>query len=127
MPAHRNEEMAKWVGHNIRKFRKLRGMTQKELAEKAGYTNDTAISRIENGLWFPSDEKLKVLADILQTTPGVLMGYERSEDMEREQLRQQAFDEFNTLFSTSSHVTAEQMKSVLDYLRFIRGEEKSDN
>lgn len=35
---------------NIKKRRKEIGMTQKELAEKCGYTDHTTINKIENGL-----------------------------------------------------------------------------
>lgn len=36
-----------WVGKNVRKYRKLKGMTQKELAEKCNYS-ENFIGDIEN-------------------------------------------------------------------------------
>ena len=34
---------------NIRKFRKMRGWTQAELADRVGYTSHSAIAKIEAG------------------------------------------------------------------------------
>lgn len=36
-----------WVGKNVRKYRKLKGMTQKELADKSNYS-ENFIGDIEN-------------------------------------------------------------------------------
>ena len=42
-----NNYIYHWVGKNIRKYRKLKGWTQRELAEKCSYT-ENFIGDIEN-------------------------------------------------------------------------------
>lgn len=63
------------VYENIRKYRKLKGLTQNELADKVGYTSGSMITRIEKGEINLTTEKLHVIADALGVKPGVLMGW----------------------------------------------------
>ena len=56
------------VYKNIRARRKELGMTQKELAEKCGYTDHTTINKMENGQVDVTFGRLKQIADALQTT-----------------------------------------------------------
>ena len=53
---------------NIKKRRKEIGMTQKELAEKCGYTDHTTINKIENGLVDVTFKRLEQIAAALDTT-----------------------------------------------------------
>ncbi len=53
---------------NIRKRRKQLHMTQKELADKCGYTDHTTINKMENGQVDISFKRLKQIAAILDTT-----------------------------------------------------------
>lgn len=53
---------------NIRKRRKELGMTQRELAEKCGYTDHTTINKIENGLVDITFKRLEQIAAALETT-----------------------------------------------------------
>ena len=53
---------------NIRKRRKEIGMTQKELAEKCGYTDHTTINKIEKGLVDITFKRLEQIAAALDTT-----------------------------------------------------------
>lgn len=50
------------VGDNIRKFRKAKGLTQKELGEKSGMT-EAMIRQYELGLRNPKLETIKKIAD----------------------------------------------------------------
>lgn len=52
------------IGENIRYFRKLKGLTQKELGEKCNMT-DSAIRRYENGGSTPKEENLSKIAQAL--------------------------------------------------------------
>lgn len=54
----------KYLGKNIKKFRKIKGYSQKHLAEKVDLSREY-ITRIENGQEFVSLKKLFVLADVL--------------------------------------------------------------
>lgn len=53
---------------NIRNRRKELHMTQKELADKSGYTDHTTINKIENGKVDITFGRLQMIADALQTT-----------------------------------------------------------
>jgi len=52
------------LGATLRKLRELRGITQSELAEKAGFTI-TYISLIESGKRNPTAQALHKIADVL--------------------------------------------------------------
>lgn len=53
---------------NIRNRRKELRMTQKELADKCGYTDHTTINKMENGQVDVTFGRLQKIADALQTT-----------------------------------------------------------
>ena len=52
------------IGDNIKYFRKLRGMTQKELGDKCGMA-DSMIRRYENGGSLPKEENLSKISQAL--------------------------------------------------------------
>lgn len=58
------EDVTKYVGAQIRKYRKMRGMTQKELGLKVGVKHNT-ISAYENGTNEPEQNILFAIADVL--------------------------------------------------------------
>lgn len=70
-----NSEYLKKFGNRLKEKRIEKGMTQEELAIKAGYKSRQAISLFESGLRDPTLEKCAVLAMILGTTPHYLMGW----------------------------------------------------
>lgn len=53
------------IGKNIRKRRCELGMTQKDIADKAGYISRSYVCKIEKGVVEPSIKTLKVIAKIL--------------------------------------------------------------
>lgn len=61
------------VYENIRKRRKELHMTQKELADKCGYTDHTTINKMEKGLVDITLGRLRQIAAALDTTPFELM------------------------------------------------------
>lgn len=62
---------------NIRVKRQLKGLSQKELADKLGISIST-LSRYESGAVRPSSDKLSMIAEILDTTVDSLLGIESS-------------------------------------------------
>lgn len=54
----------KKFGNNIRKYRKIAGLTQEQLAEKVGCSN-SHIGQIENGRGIPSLETTAAIANVL--------------------------------------------------------------
>ena len=60
------------AGDSIKKFRKQKGYTQKQLAEKAGISR-TALIRYENGETSPSIQILQQIAEALEVSVSVLI------------------------------------------------------
>ena len=63
------------IGYKIKKIRELRGLTQKELGLRCGYTPATAdvrIAQYENGRKIPRDSTVQELAKALNVDPGIL-------------------------------------------------------
>jgi repressor LexA len=63
------------LGDRIKTLREKKGMTQLELAEKLGYKSKSSVAHIENGRDIPR-AMVVTLAEILETTPAYLMGWE---------------------------------------------------
>lgn len=57
----------------LKHFRELNGLSQNELAQKVGYSNRSAIARIENGEIDLPYSKILAFAKVLNVTPGQLM------------------------------------------------------
>ena len=75
------------TGERIKEARKKKGLSQQELAEKLGYRDKSAISKIECGRDIPKNI-LTALSKVLDVSPMYLMGWdeelisEESESME---------------------------------------------
>lgn len=71
---------------NIKNTRKLRGLTQQQLAEMVGYNDRSTVARIEAGEIDLPQSKIKQFADALGVSPAYLMGWtsdgSRSVDIE---------------------------------------------
>lgn len=63
-------------GEIINKLRKEKGMTQDELAHAVGYKSRSTIAKIESGERDASQSMIIALANALNTSPSVLMGYD---------------------------------------------------
>lgn len=63
------------LGKRIKEFRKIRGLTQKQLAEKLGVTTIT-IQNYENNRREPNIETIGKIANVLNTTVSELFGFE---------------------------------------------------
>lgn len=68
------------LNENIKKLRKLKGISQEELAIKLNVVRQT-VSKWENGLSVPDSTMLIALADELDTSVGVLLGEPITEPM----------------------------------------------
>ncbi len=73
------------TGENIRRIRIRKGLSQKELAEKAGMTN-VLLNNYEHGLRNPKAETLQRIAEALGVIPEVLQGEEISEIQAKKRL-----------------------------------------
>ena len=63
-------------GLRVQKRRKEQNLTQEELAFKMGYKTKSSINKIEKGLADIPQGKIVQLAEILDTTPSFLMGWD---------------------------------------------------
>lgn len=64
------------IGERVKKRREELGLTQQELSNKMGYSNKSAISRIETCGNKISIKRVSSLADALNCTTAYLMGWE---------------------------------------------------
>lgn len=62
-----NTEIRKTIGHNLRRVRKSRKLTQEQLADTVGISA-VHLNRIEQGHSSPSAEVLFAIADVLEIT-----------------------------------------------------------
>ncbi len=101
----------------IRELRELRGLSQNELAERAGYASGKAmISQIENGKIQISSPRLHALAKALNVTPNVLLGIDDGlEDLNSENA---------LILSKLNQLNEEGRKMVLEYVDFISSNPK---
>ena len=82
------------IGQIIKKRREELGISQEELAKKAGYKSRSSINKIEvDGRGLPQS-KIAAIANALQTTPAYLMGWEENEDF--------ALEQVNSCFGTNA-------------------------
>lgn len=63
------------IGERVKEARIRKGLTQEELAKLLGYKSKSSVAHIENGRDIPRTVVVK-LAEILNTTPAYLMGWE---------------------------------------------------
>lgn len=67
------------IGDNIAAARKRAGLTQEELAARMGYKSKSTINKIELGINDIPQSKIAKFAEVLGTTPAVLMGWVNEE------------------------------------------------
>ena len=63
------------IGKNIKARRMELKMSQRELSDRMGYSNHSTITRIEAGKVDIPQSKIEKFAEVLKTTPAVLMGW----------------------------------------------------
>lgn len=71
-------DLVRVLGRNVRRWRKLRGLTQEELALDAGMKR-SYLSDLERGTRNPSVRALGRIADVLGIEPSELLRKEESE------------------------------------------------
>ena len=59
---------------NIKKYRKLCGWTQEELARRVGYVDRSAVSRVERGTVDISQSMILKFAEVFGVSPSELLG-----------------------------------------------------
>ena len=67
-------------GRKFRKLRKIKGWTQRELAEMLGYATEAMISHIETGKSYMDQDMIYKAAELFGVNPAVMMGGEDYSD-----------------------------------------------
>lgn len=99
------------IYENIKKYRLSLGLTQKELAERVGYTDRSMIAKIETGKIDLSRNKVYDFAKALYTTPLVLMGLD--EELKKE--KQSKSVKIPVLGRVPAGLPAEAFEDIIDY------------
>ena len=69
------------IGKRIKARRQELGLSQEELAVKAGFSSRSSINKIESGNRELTQQRIKDIADALMTTPSYIMGWEETAEM----------------------------------------------
>ena len=111
------------IGENIRRKREELGLSQEELATRMGYKSKSTINKIELGINDIPQNKITKFAEVLATTPAVLMGWVDEETGKKNDARvsiafQSSYDkELFEMAEKLSKLTPEKrqvVKAVLD-------------
>lgn len=112
--------MVESIGCRIRKRREELEMSQDELAKRLGYKSRSSIAKIEkDGRELPQ-KKIAVIANVLQTTPSYIMGWEemqkKADTITDVVLRMKKDSEFLSLVEKLNKLDVEQIKGVSQML-----------
>lgn len=119
---------------NIKERRLKLGMTQTELAEKLGYSDKSAIAKIESGKIDIPQSKIVAFAKALHTSPSELMGWDEPKNeyyfnKETAKTAQELFDnpDMRILFDAARDARPEDLKKAAEYLSFLKWGGRSDD
>lgn len=119
---------------NIKERRLKLGMTQTELAEKLGYSDKSAIAKIESGKIDIPQSKIVAFAKALHTSPSELMGWDEPKNeyyfnKETAKTAQELFDnpDMRVLFDAARDARPEDLKKAAEYLSFLKWGGRSDD
>lgn len=120
------------IGANIKNKRIEMGMTQTELAKKMGYKSKSTINKIENGTNDIPQSKIVKFAEVLNTTPAYLMGWESEVEEKPVETANKLADwflrlefnededvEFLTMLDEYKHLDASKQAQVREYVHFL--------
>ena len=113
--------------NNIRKARKEKGLTQKELAEKVGVTQGN-LSSWETDRWKPDLDALKKLCEALNCSADYLLGQEK-QDFSPVSVNNTVSQADNIYFHLAKEMEEMQLppsdiEKILDFARYMK--EKND-
>ena len=116
---------------NIKRRREELGFTQAQLAKSAGYADKTMISKIEKGQVDLPQSKIEIIAKALFTTPAILMGWEKNEDIyytnpETVKIAQEIKDskELSALFDVGRGMSPEDLQTVYQMALALKRKEQ---
>lgn len=109
------------LGQNIRLHREKLGMSQEELATRLGYKDRSTIAKIESNVNDITQSKILAIAQVLETTPATLMGWD-----EQPQVAPELSKEDSQIMALVKRLTIEQKRLLLAQLIVLSGSQQAD-
>lgn len=103
--------------NNLKNYRLLRGLTQKELSEKL-YKSLNAIAKWERGISIPDADILIPLCKILQCTPNQILGWDESPELNE-------FLNNQEKFNAQKAALIKKRKEIDDFLKAFNAKKNS--
>ena len=114
------------IGQKIKAKRQEKGWSQRELAQKMGYTHHSTLARIETGKVDVSQTRIVQFSEVLNVSVAYLMGWE--EEIEKNPVEAaerhfeilmdadiaEMFEEFKTLDSTKRKIVKDLVHSLAE-------------
>jgi len=98
-------------GDRLKALRLQQGITQKQIADKLGYTTNSYISDVENNKFVPPEEKLRTWAQILGVPWEEIKDVMLDEEIKELGLKDAAF---TMMFKDIPNLTLEEKRSIID-------------
>jgi len=107
----KSNSKARDLGPRLRAIRKLRKLSQTDLAQRSGLT-PAAVSQLESGERSPAFKTLSKLAEALETSVGYLLGEQGAE----------LPPEFRAFFADLEQLGPSDIEKVFDYTAYLRAQ-----
>ncbi len=111
------------VYERIKFLRKQQNMSQQELADKIGYKDKSAISKVERGDRDISQSLLIKYAEALHTTPAYLMGWEEEPRLPIQDNNDKN-DEKKELLNRIAQMDEDQLRQLNDFADYLIDKKK---
>lgn len=121
------------IYEKIKKLREGLGLSQDELAQKLGYASRSSITKIESGKVDISRKRIVDFAKALNTTPAYLMGWDENQgyydDDEVAEFAEEARTnpDLRLLFSAAKDISKEDMQKTIEFIKFLKSQERNDS
>ena len=114
------------IGDKIREARLSKGMTQDELGRAIG-SSKALINKYEKGVItnLPLD-RVEQLSHALGVSISYLTGWPEPKKQTSTELLQELRDDVRGLLDVQKDMTPEQVRSMMDYAKFLKGQSNND-
>ncbi len=113
------------IGERIRHKRNEKGWSQRDLAEKMGYSNHSTVGKIETGKVDLPQSKVVQFAEVLGVSVGYLMGWEEMQQKNSTlaglTVRMRKDEEFLSVVEIISELSPEQLASIKQVATLMKG------
>lgn len=126
----RTFNMNKTIYDRIRERRIQLGLSQEDLAIKMGYKSRSTINKIESGAVDIARNKIEKFAEVLNTTPAYLMGWNEEDQYYIDKEAAEYAEMLRTrpgarmLFSAAKDMSKEDMEETVKYIEFLKSKHK---